>query len=239
MTDLLFFDENTLLIAEGSNRHPMSEWKRDLMSRSSCGGIWLVELATMNLRKLAGDLAFPYGLAPRTKESVLVSESWNHRVLSVEVHVPFKPEVVVPELPAYPSRIAVDPEGGFWLSLVAPRNEIIEFVLRQPNYCSRMMKEVPYDYWVAPTLRSGESFLEPLQGGGVKQMGLLKPWAPTLSYGLVARFDASGTITESLHSRAGGQRHGTTSCALHGGELYVASKGSNSILRTDLGAGRR
>ena len=38
-------------------------------------------------------------------------------------------------------------------------------------------------YWVAPnSLR--RPFLEPLQGGSVKTIGLLKPWGPPLSAGL-------------------------------------------------------
>jgi hypothetical protein len=230
ITDLLFFRDNHLVIAEGSKHYSMSQWKRDLMSRSASGGVWLADLASFQVRELAGNLAFPYGLAAYSKEQVLVSESWNHRVLSFEVHLPFAPQIMVPELPAYPSRIAAAPEGGYWLSLFAPRNEIIEFVLRQPQFRRRMIEEVPEEFWVAPALSSGKSFLEPLQGGGVKQMGMLKPWAPTLTYGLVARFDERGAIIESLHSRADGQRHGTTSALSFGGDLFVASKGSGSVL---------
>ena len=35
----------------------------------------------------------------------------------------------------------------------------------------------------------GESFYEILQGGGVKHLGILKPWSPTRSFGLLARLD--------------------------------------------------
>ena len=54
-----------------------------------------------------------------------------------------------------------------------------------PAYRKRMMAEVPQPFWVAPKLRSGRSFYESLQGGGVKHLGLLKPWAPTMSAGLL------------------------------------------------------
>jgi len=69
-----------------------------------------------------------------------------------------------------------------------------------------------------------------LQGGGVKQMGVLKPWAPSRSYGLVVKLDAAFAPVKSLHSRADGSRHGTTSALEHEGTLFVASKGGDAVL---------
>jgi hypothetical protein len=39
-----------------------------------------------------------------------------------------------------------------------------------------MIDDIDPDHWVAPSLRSGRSPLEPTQQGGVKQLGVLKPW---------------------------------------------------------------
>ena len=75
-----------------------------------------------------------------------------------------------------------------------------------------MIAEIDADYWVAPCLRSGRSPLEPTQQGGVKQLGVLKPWSPSRSYGLIARLDGAYRPTASFHSRANGHRHGVTSC---------------------------
>jgi len=117
-----------------------------------------------------------------------------------------------------------------WLSIFAPRSQLIEFVLREPAYRRRMMAEINPDYWIAPALANSRSFLEPLQGGGVKQMGVLKPWAPSRSYGLVVKLDAAWQPVLSLHSRADGTRHGTTSVLEMEGNLYIASKGGDAIL---------
>jgi hypothetical protein len=102
----------------------------------------------------------------------------------------------------------------------------------------RMMAEIDPRYWIAPALSSGHSFLEPLQGAGVKQMGVLKPWAPPRSYGLLLRVGANGQMLGSLHSQVDGRHHGITGLAEHGGRLYVASKGSGRLLAvaTDAGA---
>ena len=71
-----------------------------------------------------------------------------------------------------------------------------------------MMEEIDPRYWIAPALRSGNTFLEPMQGGSLKTMGVLKPWAPPRSYGLVIRLDDAGPVRYSLHSRVDGKHHG-------------------------------
>jgi hypothetical protein len=61
-------------------------------------------------------------------------------------------------------------------------------------------------------------------------MGILKPWAPARSYGLVIRLDAAWEPVKSLHSRADGDRHGVTSCLEQTEELLISSKGGDVIL---------
>ena len=103
-------------------------------------------------------------------------------------------------------------------------------MLQEKHYRYDMMIEVPRDFWIAPALSSGTSFLEPLQCGGIRTMGVHKAWAPSRSYGLVAKLDRDYAPVASLHSRADGKRHGTT-CAIEvDGRLLVASKGGGCIL---------
>jgi len=95
------------------------------------------------------------------------------------------------------------------------------------------MRETAREHWIAPALASGASFLEPLQSGGVKTMGIHKPWSPSRSYGLVVRLDADLRPVASYHSRANGRRHGITSVIEAGGQLLAASQGGNVILAID------
>ena len=80
-----------------------------------------------------------------------------------------------------------------------------------------------------PCLRAGRTPLEPTQQGGVKQLGVVKPWSPNRSYGLVARLDPEYRPIASLHSRANGRRHGVTSCLTVGGRLYFCAKGDGIV----------
>jgi hypothetical protein len=119
-------------------------------------------------------------------------------------------------------------------TVFAPRSPLIEFVLREPKYRRAMMAEVAPENWIAPALQSGLSFHEPMQGGALKQMGILKPWAPTRSYGLVVEVNENFVPIRSLHSRAGGRRHGITSAVESGGCLWLTSKGGDEVVTITL-----
>lgn len=230
-TALLFASETELLVAQGSaTRHP-SEWKHDVMLRGATGSVWRVNLGGEAML-LADRLSWPYGLALAENGSVAVSESWKHRVVLIGANGAIN--AVLDDLPGYPARLSPAADGGYWLSVFAPRNQIIEFVQREPEFLRRMMAEVEPAYWAAPSLHPSSTFLEPLQGGAQKHLGMLKPWAPTRSYGLVAHLDRNFRPTRSFHSRADGLRHGVTASAEIEGVLMVASKGGDVIAAIDL-----
>lgn len=228
--------EEALVFSDGSQQHAPADWCRDLMTLGRSGrlGRWHTEAGNADL--LAGGLAHAFGVLPGADGAggVLVAESWQHRVLlrGKDGHR-LKP--LVAELPGYPSRMAPADDGGFWLTCFVCRTQLVEFVLRERAYRERMVAEIAPQHWIAPALSSGNSFLEPLQGAGVKNMGVLKPWAPPRSYGLVLHVHADGRIQRSLHSQVDGRHHGITAVAQRGQHLYAASKGSGRLLMVDLG----
>jgi hypothetical protein len=219
--------DGALLVANGSSAYGPSDWKRDLMATNPSGSVWRLDPANGAFTHLVGALAYPYGLL-EANGGVLISESWRSAVTRLDAGAR-RPEPVLDNLPAYPSRLSRSPDGAIWLALFAPRSQLVEFVLREPAYRGRMTSQIDPEHWVAPSLRSGRSPLEPTQQGGVKQLGVLKAWSPTRSYGLVARLDAAGQPLRSWHSRANGTRHGVTSCLARNGQVYFAAKGDGVI----------
>jgi hypothetical protein len=236
-TAALFLDPDTLVVANGAADAPAADWKRDLMNRRASGSVWRIALggAKPQVTQLAGNLAFPYGLALGKDGTLLVSESWRHRVVAIDPITPKPSRIVLADLPAYPARI-VPAEGGYWLALFAPRNQLVEFVLREEEYRRRMVATIDPAYWIAPALSSGASFLEPIQGGARKKLNMLKPWSPSWSYGLVVRCDQAMHPLASCHSRADGSVHGVTSLAESGGTLFVGAKGSGAVVMLDADA---
>ena len=160
---------------------------------------------------------------------LVVSESWRCALTRISPAAGGRNEPVLESLPAYPSRLSRDADNAIWLALFAPRSQLVEFVLSERRYRRRMLSEVDPDYWIAPCLRAGQAPQEPTQQGGVRQLGVLKPWAPTRSYGLTARLDAAYRPVASLHSRANGRRHGVTSCLAIKGRLFFCAKGDGAV----------
>ncbi|MEJ8573560.1 hypothetical protein [Microbaculum marinum] len=225
-----------LYIANGSATNPPDAWQLDLLQRGASGSVWRIDLAGGESARVAGDLAWPSGIAA-DGTSIVVSEAWRHRLVKIDASGTGRPQVLYADLPAYPGRIAPAWEG-YWLAAFAPRTQLVEFVLRESVYRRRMIGTVPRSYWIAPTLRAGRSFYEPLQGGGVKHLGLLKPWAPTMSAGLCIQLDSAFQPRLSLQSRADGATHGVTAVAEHRGRIYAAARGDGvvvSIALEDLG----
>jgi hypothetical protein len=228
-TALAFGASGELYVAEGSAKHRASDWVVDLMSGGSSGSVWRIDLDGGNAQSLAQGLAFPYGvLAPTESRGLVISESWRHRLVGIGGNGALEP--ILTKLPGYPARLSPAADGGAWLALFAPRNRLIEFVLLEKAYRTDMVSEVPREHWIAPSLSSESSFLEPLQCGGVKTMGIHKPWSPSRSYGLAVKLDAKLQPEASFHSRANGRRHGVTAVAESGSRVFAVSRGGGVIL---------
>ncbi len=221
----------TLIATDGSATLPYAQWVRDLMERGRSGRVLSLDIASRRVQTIASKLQYAFG-ACATGGEILVSESWRHRVIAIAAGGTQR--TVVDNLPVYPSRLSKAASGGFWLTAFAARTQLVEFVLRENAYRRRMMAEINPEYWIAPKLKSGQSFLEPMQGAHIKTMGVIKPWAPPRSYGLVIRLSASGAPLYALHSRVDGVNHGVVAAVEMDGSLYALAKGPGRLLRIPL-----
>ncbi len=225
-------DERTLIVTDGSDTQPYERWCYDLMERGESGRVIELDLGTGVERVVAEGLAYAFGACVVGNE-VWVSECWRHRILAINAR---SRRTVIGHLPVYPSRLSPAAGGGYWLTAFIARTQLVEFVLRESAYRRRMMREIDPRYWIAPRLSSGRTFLEPMQGAHIKTMGILKPWAPPRSYGLVIRLTQEGLPRYSLHSRVDGSHHGVVAAVECRGELFVLAKGCGKILRLQIAA---
>jgi hypothetical protein len=222
-----------LLATDGSGTYPVSRWAHDLMSHGRSGRVLSIDLSTGQVHVLTSGLRYAFGIAA-SGDDAIVSESWRHRLLRIgSKGVESAP---LDNLPVYPSRLCAAAGGGYWLTAFTGRTQLVEFVLRENAYRRRMMQEIDPEFWVAPRLNSGNSFQEPMQGAHLKTMGVVKPWAPPRSYGLVIRLNSDCVPRYSLHSRVDGRNHGVVAVAEVGDALYVLAKGAGRLLRLPLKA---
>lgn len=233
ITALALLSDGALAVAAGSTEYKAADWQCDLMERGQTGAVYLID-AGGNARTLASGLGFPTGLAEAPDGSLIVSCAWDHLLLRVTTEG--AQSFALDNLPAYPGRL-IRSGGGYWLSFVSIRNQLVEFTLRERPYVQRMMAEVPREFWVCPQLRPPQSPMAVMQAGAERHHGEMKPWAPSLSYGLIVRLDAALQPQFSLHSRADGDRHGLTSIAAVGDRLLASSHAAGGIIEIPMAGG--
>jgi hypothetical protein len=222
-----------LIATEGSEHNDCINIIRDLMERRSSGRMCRLVPSDGGAEELAGGLEYAFG-AIEDGGRCWVSESWRHRIVGLTAGQ--APVTGLDALPGYPGRISRASGGGYWLSIFAARTMLVEFVLREPRFRKMMLKEVDPRYWIAPMFSSGKSPLEPMIQAGVKQMGVLKPWAPPRSYGLIVRLNAEFCPVYSLHSRIGSANHGIMAATECRGTLFALAKGPGRLLASGVDA---
>ncbi len=226
MVAAAFAPTGELLVCVGSRQLPATEWKRDLMQHGRSGCVLAIDAHGKAAVRWEG-LAYPYGICAAADGRMLVSESWRHSIGALDDGHP----VLLDDLPAYPARIASAADGGLWLALFAPRRQLFEMVLREHDYRREMLASIPPADWIGPELNSDGGADQPLQAGSIRQMGIIKPWAPSRSYGLVVKCDAACRPVASWHSRADGTMHGVTSVVECGGDVLATARGAGTLLR--------
>jgi sugar lactone lactonase YvrE len=232
LTAVAVAPDGRVFATDGSTRHPAGDWCDDLMERNTLGRIIGCDADLGKARVLLRELEFPGGLAIADGQ-LWFAESFAHRLSRAEISPDGSlgaPRVVIRNMPGYPCRLAGAAGGGFWMSLFGVRTHLVEFVLREDDFRREMMRTIPKHYWVAPALATEGDCLEPMQFGGIKALGIQKPWAPPRSYGLIARLDRNGEPIDSLHSRVGGRYHGITAAIETAQGLVAVSKGSGRVL---------
>jgi hypothetical protein len=223
--------DGTVYLTDGSRGNPPELWLTDLMQNRSPSGRLIVcdpELKQATVR--AEKLAWPLGVvvSPDGAE-VWVAESWGHR-LAAYPRDGGKMRVIARNYSGYPARLASGEAGQVWMAFFGLRTQLTEFVLRERAFCEDMMRTVPPDLWIGPVLDGRFNYREPTQIGRIKKLGIQKPWAPARSYGLVARLNAQGEPTESLHSRVDGRIHGVTTVRPIVSRVLAVSKGRNCLV---------
>lgn len=235
-TAVSVIDATTIVVTVGSATYAPSDWVVALMNKQATGSVWRLDIVSGNATLLADGLAWPSGVYANRDGLIYVSEAFAHRIIRIDAGADVAP--VLTRIPGYPGRLSPACNGGFWLSVFAPRNRLIEFVLQEKAFRRDMLATIDREYWIAPVLASGSDFLAPLQCGSVRTMGVHKPWAPSRSYGLAVRLDSQCLPEESFHSRSDGNRHGLTSILDTGSSVLATLKGADLIVELGKGDGQ-
>src|SRR5690606_19535550 len=190
-TDFAVLDDGSVLVTDGSSKHFGQKWVCGLMERNSLGRLLRFEpggTATV----VADGLAYASGVALTEDGSAAVSPAGSHRISTISLTGQGQPTPPKRNLPGYRGRLEPAARGGLRLATFALRTEVVEVTATQRDDGRERMRTTEPDCWIRPALRSLNSGLEPLQRGQIRKLGVIKPWAPPRSYGLVVRLDADG-----------------------------------------------
>lgn len=238
LTSVTVASDGTVFMTEGSDTHSPDQWREDLMGKGRSGRLISLHLTSGQFRVLLDGLAWPAGVVLSSDEKQLFfTQAWKYVVDTCRIdgsqHQPFLRNLV-----GYPARLKAAARNGFWMTFLAVRTHLVELVLRDDDFRKDMMANMAPDHWIAPSLAASGSYMEPLQGGAIKKLGMTKPWAPPRSYGLVARISEHGDVLQTMHSRSGGAVHGVTSALPCRDGLLIVSRGHRKLLKCTTGGGQ-
>lgn len=226
-----FSREGSLLVADACQGKGTFPHFYDLFEEAGNGRLLKLE-DNGDGKIIAEGLRYPHGIAEIEEKALVVAESWAAHLCTIPGQTP-KKSILIGDLPGYPARINSFSDG-FILTCFARRDPLIEFILTEKKYVSRMTKELPPELWIAPKLSAKLDYRLPIQSGATRLFGALKPWAPSFSYGLIMVLDSNFMPIASAQSRANGKRHGLTAALEWRGDLIAVSKGSNELLKISM-----
>jgi hypothetical protein len=231
VTSMAFVGSREVALTIGARGRRAHEWQTDFLLLGRSGSVWVCD-DHGRATKLTENLAYPCGVVADDMGNLIVSVAWDSELVRLDRGGKVAP--VLENLPGYPSRLIRSAAGGYWLAVSAPRNQLVEFVLRETAFRDRMMAEIEPSCWICPSHHLKHGPLDASQQGAHKIGGLIKPWAPSLSYGMVVRLDTAMLPVHSFQSQANGTRHGVTSVLEQPDRLLVSSRGANAIVEIPL-----
>lgn len=207
--DLDITPDGKVYFSEATTRFDMADWILDGVEGRPNGRLVCYDPATDTTRTVVRDLVFPNGICScHDGESLLIAQTWLCRILRYWHTGPNKGriEVFMENMPGYLDNINRTSDGGYWVALNGMRSPAYDLAMRMPTFRRRMMKRIPRDEWLYPSM----------------------------NHGCVVKVSGDGEVLETYWD-PGGQSHSTiTSMREYDGYLYIGGLENNRVGRIKL-----
>lgn len=150
--DLAIAVDRTIYFSEASNKFGAEQYGGtyeasllDIMEHGAYGQIIEYQPDAGTARVIVGDLNFANGVAISDDQNyLLVAETGSYRILKHWLRGPDagNTEVLIDNLPGFPDNINNSISGGFWIGLVAPRNELLDKLSDKP-FLRKIVQRLP------------------------------------------------------------------------------------------------
>ena len=209
--DLDITPDGKIYFSEATERFEAHDWILDGLEGRPNGRLICYDPSTGETHTVLPSLVFPNGVcSAHDGESLLIAQTWLGRVLRYWHRGPHqgKVEVFVDNLPGYPDNINRASDGTYWVALTGMRSPAFDLGYRMPAFRRRMLKQIPRDEWLYPSM----------------------------NYGCVLKISDSGEVLESLWDPGGRNHASVTSMREFDGHLYIGGLENNRIGRIPLPA---
>jgi ribose transport system permease protein len=207
--DLDIAPDGKIYFSEATTRFELADWILDGVEGRPNGRLLCYDPATQTTETVLDGLVFPNGVCQsHDGESVLIASTWLCRILRYWHSGPNKgrTEVFMENFPGYLDNINRSSDGNYWVALNGMRSPAYDLAMRMPTFRRRMVKQIPRDEWLYPSM----------------------------NHGCVVKVSEQGEVLETLWD-AGAVVHATiTSMRERDGYLYIGGLENNRIGRIAL-----
>jgi len=200
--------DGTVYFSDSSTRFRIEHYKQDLLEHRPNGRIFRYRPPGAGLDLVADGLYFPNGVALAPDESfLLVAQTGGYDILRIPLAGPAagRPGPFASNLPGIPDNMSAAGDGTYWIAFPSPRLPLVDRLM--PHPAPRRVAA-----WLPDRLQPAAQ-----------------------RYGLVARLDADGLITQSLHGPSGSYRE-IVGVRQHDGWLYLGSLHETAVGRVPVPA---
>jgi sugar lactone lactonase YvrE len=218
--DLDVAADGTIYFTDASSKFPLTQFTDDILEHGPNGRLLAYDPRAKTTRTILSHLAFANGVAVSPDQSfVLVVETGKYRVHQVALNQEpvqrifvradgwiggpkyGKSEIFIDNLPGFPDGISSNGRDKFWLSLVAPRDAVLDKLLPHP-FLRKIVARVPKSLQPAPK-----------------------------RYSFVLGLDLDGHVIDNLQNGSADCYAEIANAVEHDGTLYFGSIGESTIGR--------
>ena len=153
LNDLDVAADGTIYFTDASAKFPISQFENDILEHGPYGRFLAYDPQTQQARTLLRGIYFANGVAVSADQSyVLVAETGLYRVIRFWLSGPKQgqSETFIDNLPGFPDGISSNGKGKFWLSLVTPRDELLDTKLLPHPFLRKVVVRLPSFFHPAP-----------------------------------------------------------------------------------------
>lgn len=207
--DLDIAPDGKVYFSEATTRFDMADWILDGVEGRPNGRLICYDPETDKTQTVLRGLVFPNGICIcHDGESLLIASTWLCRITRYWFAGPKKGqvEIFMDNFPGYLDNINRGSDGTYWVALNGMRSPVYDLAMSMPKFRRRMMKRIPRDEWLYPSL----------------------------NHGCVVKVSEAGEVLGTYWD-PGGEKHASiTSMREHDGYLYIGGLENNRIGRYKL-----